>query len=189
MDCSPPGSSIHAIFQAGILEWVAISSSRESSQPRYQIWVSWVFCIGRVILYHSATWEAPLHVLSFPNLRFRHLCEPTTQEQELLRLWEAPDKASVRNEWLKLITEESSEAIAVGWGPSQETPFSGCTWQHPSSFRSGTIFRWATVTPGNVFSKENQNLLLRKGKMSFYFKGNPIIIDKFFPLKNQESVW
>ena len=34
MDCSPPGSSIHGIFHARILEWVAISFSRGSSQPR-----------------------------------------------------------------------------------------------------------------------------------------------------------
>ena len=34
MDCSPPGSSVHGIFLARIPEWVAISSSRESSQPR-----------------------------------------------------------------------------------------------------------------------------------------------------------
>ena len=34
MDCSPPGSSVHVILQARILEWVAISSSRGSSQPR-----------------------------------------------------------------------------------------------------------------------------------------------------------
>ena len=40
MDCSPPGSSVHGIFQAGILEWVAISSSRGSSHPRGQTCVS-----------------------------------------------------------------------------------------------------------------------------------------------------
>ena len=34
MDCSPPGSSIHGIFKARILEWVAISSSKGSSPPR-----------------------------------------------------------------------------------------------------------------------------------------------------------
>ena len=35
MDCSlPPGSSVHGILQARTLEWVAISFSRESSQPR-----------------------------------------------------------------------------------------------------------------------------------------------------------
>ena len=34
MDCSPPGSSLHGILQARILEWVAISFSRGSSRPR-----------------------------------------------------------------------------------------------------------------------------------------------------------
>ena len=34
MDCSPPGSSVHGILQARILEWVAMPSSRGSSRPR-----------------------------------------------------------------------------------------------------------------------------------------------------------
>ena len=34
MDCSPPGSSVHGILQARILEWVAIPFSRRSPQPR-----------------------------------------------------------------------------------------------------------------------------------------------------------
>ena len=40
MDCSPPGSSLHGILQARILEWVAMPSSRGSSQPRDQTQVS-----------------------------------------------------------------------------------------------------------------------------------------------------
>ena len=40
MDCSLPGSSIHGIFQARVLEWVATSFSRESSQLRDRILVS-----------------------------------------------------------------------------------------------------------------------------------------------------
>ena len=40
MDCSPPGSSVHGIFQARGLEWVAISFSRGSSQPRDRTCVS-----------------------------------------------------------------------------------------------------------------------------------------------------
>ena len=36
MDYSPPGSSVHGIFQARILDWIAISFSRGSSQPRGQ---------------------------------------------------------------------------------------------------------------------------------------------------------
>ena len=55
-DCSPPGSSVHGIFQARILEGVAMPSSRGSSWPRNQTCVS---CIGRQILYHYATREAP----------------------------------------------------------------------------------------------------------------------------------
>ena len=34
MNCSPPGSSVRGILQAGILEWVAVFFSRGSSQPR-----------------------------------------------------------------------------------------------------------------------------------------------------------
>ena len=45
MDCSLPGSSVHGIFQARILEWVAISFSRRSSQPRDQTQVSHI--VGR----------------------------------------------------------------------------------------------------------------------------------------------
>ena len=50
MDYSLPGSSIHGIFQARILEWVAISSSRGSSPPRDWNRVSCVSCISRQIL-------------------------------------------------------------------------------------------------------------------------------------------
>ena len=40
VNCSPPGSSVHGIFQARILEWVAISFSRGSSQRRDRTQVS-----------------------------------------------------------------------------------------------------------------------------------------------------
>ena len=43
MDSSPPGSSVHGILQARILEWVAIPFSRGSSQPRDQTQVSPTF--------------------------------------------------------------------------------------------------------------------------------------------------
>ena len=52
MDCSLPDSSVHGIFQARILEWVAISFSRGFSQPGDQTCVSCVSCIGRQVLYH-----------------------------------------------------------------------------------------------------------------------------------------
>ena len=40
MVCSPPGSSVHGILQARILEWVAIFSSRGSFPPKNQSWIS-----------------------------------------------------------------------------------------------------------------------------------------------------
>ena len=58
MDCSLSGSSDRKIFQARILEWVAISSSRRPSLPRNGKQVSCVSCIGRRVLYHRATWES-----------------------------------------------------------------------------------------------------------------------------------
>ena len=54
MDCSPPGSSVHGILQARILEWVAIPFSRASSQPRNQTEVS---CIADRFLTSWATRE------------------------------------------------------------------------------------------------------------------------------------
>jgi len=56
MDCSPPGPSVHEIFQARILEWVAISFSRGSSQLRDRTWVS---CTAGRFLTDWATREAP----------------------------------------------------------------------------------------------------------------------------------
>ena len=52
MNCSPPGSFVHGTLQARILEWVSMPSSRGSSQPRDRIYVSFVSCTGRQVLYH-----------------------------------------------------------------------------------------------------------------------------------------
>ena len=60
MKCSLPSSSVHGIFQARILEWVATSSSSGSSQPKDYTHIS---CIGRQILYHLCHLES-LHVFS-----------------------------------------------------------------------------------------------------------------------------
>ena len=58
MDCSLPGSSVHGIFQARILKWVAIPFSRESSQTGDWIHISYVSCIRGGFFIISATWEA-----------------------------------------------------------------------------------------------------------------------------------
>ena len=52
VDCSLPGSPVHGIVQARILEWIAISYFRGSSQLRDRTLISCISCIGRRILYH-----------------------------------------------------------------------------------------------------------------------------------------
>ena len=59
MDRSSPGSSVYRIYQARILEWVAISYSRVSSLPRVQTCVSYVSCIGRQVLYQLSHQRSP----------------------------------------------------------------------------------------------------------------------------------
>ena len=59
---SLPDSLVHGIFQARILEWVALSSSRAFSGPKDFTRVSFVSCIGRWILHH-------LHHLARPYIR------------------------------------------------------------------------------------------------------------------------
>ena len=53
MDCSLPSSSVHEILQARILEWIAMPSSKGSSQPRDRICISYISGIGRQVLYHQ----------------------------------------------------------------------------------------------------------------------------------------
>ena len=72
MDCSPPGSSVHGILQARIMEWVVISFSRRSSQPRDQTCISYVSGIGRQVHFH---WS---HLGSFYFMGGRELSSRVT---------------------------------------------------------------------------------------------------------------
>ena len=60
MDCSLPGSSVHGIFQARVLEWIAISFSRGSARPRDRTQVSCmvdrrftIWATREVLAFHS----------------------------------------------------------------------------------------------------------------------------------------
>ena len=62
MGCSLPGSSVHGISQARMLEWVAIPFSRRSSWPRDQIQVACI--VGRFFTCLQITYHVPATVLS-----------------------------------------------------------------------------------------------------------------------------
>ena len=77
MDWSLTGSSVHGIFQARILEWVAISFSGRSSWPRDQTQISYIFCVGRGILYH---YIIDRQIDKMENFTKSHMIDPGSQE-------------------------------------------------------------------------------------------------------------
>ena len=96
-NCSLQGYSVHGIFQARILECVAISYSRWSSWPRDRILLSYILCIGRWILYHCTIWEVsnPFLValfkkqviLAFIEMSCTFVCIVIPAFKELLVKW------------------------------------------------------------------------------------------------------
>ena len=69
MDSSPPGSSVHGILQARILEWIAMHSSRGSFQSRDQTHICYISCISRWVFTRSTT-------SSVQSLSRVRLCNP-----------------------------------------------------------------------------------------------------------------
>ena len=68
MDYSPPHASVRGILQVRILEWVAMTSPRESSQPRDQTSISYVSCIGRQVLYRQCHLGSPTLLIQYHKL-------------------------------------------------------------------------------------------------------------------------
>ena len=86
MDYSPPGPSVHGIFQARILEWAAIPFSRGSSWPRDQTCISCISCIGR-ILYHCSTEEAKCTRSPYNGANFPQRCVLCSFLTSILKLF------------------------------------------------------------------------------------------------------
>ena len=59
MDCSPTGSSVHVIFQVGILEWVAMPFLRGSPDPGIELVSHTSPALAGGFFTNSGTWEAP----------------------------------------------------------------------------------------------------------------------------------
>ena len=154
MGCSLSGSSVHGIFQARILEWVAISSSRGSSWPRDWNLIS---CSGRWVLYHWATREAA-NLVFLPNSK--------QEEHRWLALdfrsagaRKNPNQGKLQQElWIK---EENLMIWTVV--PMRGLPFSGgacgvALSGHSRSFPTTATLRWSSrsfcvwSSPPSVFS-------------------------------------
>ena len=69
VDCSPPGSSVHGVLQARILEWVTIPFSKGSFWPRDWIWVP---CIAGAFF---TIWAAKEALISYTSMQSKKLKE------------------------------------------------------------------------------------------------------------------
>ena len=87
MDYSLPGSSIHRIFQARILEWVTLPSFRGSTWPKDRTHISYISCIGRRFLYHEHTWEVPISYLQTEDPRQTMVKIPVQVQENLCLSW------------------------------------------------------------------------------------------------------
>ena len=130
LDC-PPGSSVHGILQARILEWVAMPSSRRSAQPTGWTHVSYVSCIAGRFFTHWATWKAPPspasdhYCLDFCGSTHLLLCSPNSHGKKKVPLISSPiDLAHILLKWIIFTVEIVSQnrqlqlEIRQNWLPS-----------------------------------------------------------------------
>ena len=85
MDCSPPGSSVHGVFQVQVLEWVATSFSRGSSWPRDRTRIS---CMDRQIFYLSAPGKPSLEHFFFQMNHQYELSMPRPCNPYTMCMWD-----------------------------------------------------------------------------------------------------
>ena len=131
MDCSPPGSSVHGIFQARVLEWGAISFSSVSSQPRDQ---TWVFRIAGRRFMVWATPDKFILNISFSSVTQScpTLCNPMTHSTPGLPV----------HHQLPAFTETHAHRISDAIQPSHPLSFPSPPAFNLSQYQG--LFRWVS---------------------------------------------
>jgi len=189
MDCSPPGSSVHGIYQARILEWVAISSFMRSFQPRNQTHIPCISHIDKWILYHWATWKAWHTNLSCcccsVALSCLTLCDPMGCIMPGFPvLHHLPELAQTHVHWVCNAIQPSHPLV----------PFSSCLQSFPASgsFPMMTLqIRWPkywsfsfSMSPSNEYSGLISlgltGLILQSKGLSRVFSNASVLKHQFF---------
>ena len=137
MDCSPPGSSIHGISQARILEWVVISFSRGSSWPKDRAQDS---CIAGVFF----TVEPPGKPLSL-----------ATHDQNQFLIGQLHPNASGTPQHAYLLNHNSSTLVQMlkNLPAMRETPVQSLIWEDP--LETGMAPPTAVFLPGEFHGQRS----------------------------------
>ena len=149
MDCSLPNSSVSGILQAGILEWVAISFSRGSSESRNQTRVS--FIAGRFFT-NWATREA------INNLRYADDTTLMVESEEELKSLLMKVKVESEKVGLKLNIQKTK---IMASGPITSREIDGETMETITDF----IFWVSKITADGDCSHEIKRYLLLRRKV------------------------
>jgi len=67
MDCCPPGSSVHGFSRQEYWSGLPFPSPGDLPDSGIKATSLYIFCTGRQVLYHCATWEAPLNSIDSTN--------------------------------------------------------------------------------------------------------------------------
>ena len=161
MDSSPPGSSVHGILQARILDWVAMPSSRGFSPPRDRAQVSYI--VGRFFTIWD-TREVLTHVICSISLSFIifisltiiiikfcgniscrpwELPSPKLQSKGNVFLTSASGKAASRHFW--------AASWVVNWANAQPTQRDKTKWDPKlprPTWKPGQHYAWGSLTWG-----------------------------------------
>ena len=144
MYCSPPGSSVHGILQARILEWVAMPSSRSSSWSRNQTCACF---IGRWILYPWAIREAESHTGEEINANSPQRSSfPLSSWQLCKGLGHGSEFAQKKSQVILLLG--SGGPLPLSWQPPLPKCFSCFFFADmppPSLITRGSITGWPTL--------------------------------------------
>ena len=166
MDCSPPGSSVHGLLQARILEWVTMPSSRESVAPRNQTRVSCVSWIGRQVLYRYCHLGSPVATIldskyrTFPspekvwlgsaNLEYHSLIYPFVQQTFPRTLSYA--RLSVRL-WRSGYNPSSASAFRASSQEDRQMNMTAWRWDQHVGYQSWLLLRMQTWVLGSASSQ------------------------------------
>ena len=147
MDCSPPGSSVHGIFQARVMEWGAIAFSEcsiEAPQPWLHIGITWrVFKIPMLgshsLILYFGSWQCSQGIRFFKNPpQLRWLDDITkSMDMSLSELWEiVKDRKAWRSQGVRHDSVTEQQLILVCDQNWESLVQNYCMWLQASGTRT-----------------------------------------------------